>query len=88
MRNPDIETAVRFYYEKPELTTKDIKELFGVCDSKACVMKKKVKEEMIKSDVKSWLPYSINTRVAYKLWGIDIEDFESRLKKIRRLRKE
>lgn len=29
MRSPDIEIAVRLYYEKPEITNSDIKELFG-----------------------------------------------------------
>ena len=29
MRSPDIEMAVRLYYEKPEITNADIKELFG-----------------------------------------------------------
>lgn len=29
MKTPDIETAVRFYYEKFELTSADIKQIFS-----------------------------------------------------------
>lgn len=86
MRTPDIETAVLMYYEKPELTTPDVKELFGIKDTHAAKLKKQVKEEMAKQGVKSWLPHSVNTRIAYEVWGIDIEDYEERLKKLKRLK--
>ena len=71
MRSPDIEMAVRLYYEKPETQTIKIK--------------KAVKEEMEKRGVKSWLPHSVNTEIAYEVWGIDIDNFEKRLKKLRTL---
>ena len=85
MRFPNIETAVRLYYEKPEITNADIKKLFGTGETQTIKIKRAVKEEMAKQGVKSWLPHSVNTRIAYKVWGIDIDDFEKRLKKLRAL---
>lgn len=82
MKSPDVETAVRLYYEKNELTNADIKALFGTGDTQTIKVKKAVKAEMAKRGVKSWLPYSVNTKVAYEVWGIDITDFERRLKKL------
>lgn len=48
-------------------------------------IKKAVKEEMEKRGVKSWMPHSVNTEIAYEVWGIDIDNFEKRLKKLRTL---
>lgn len=85
MRFPNIETAVRLYYEKPEITNADIKKLFGTGETQTIKIKRAVKEEMAKQGVKSWLPHSVNTRIAYQVWGIDIDDFEKRLRKLRAL---
>lgn len=85
MKTPDIKTAIRLYYAKTELETSDIMGLFGVKESKATNLKKEVREEMAKEGIKSWLPYSINTKIAYKVWNIDIEDMKKRLKELQRL---
>lgn len=53
MRSPNIETAVRLYYEKPEITNADIKELFGTGETQTIKIKRAVKEEMAKQGVKS-----------------------------------
>ena len=86
MKTPDIETAVRMYYEKAELTSSDIKALFDTKDTQTAKLKKQVKQRMAEMGAKSWLPNSINTKVAFEVWGIDIEDFENRLKALRRLK--
>ena len=86
MKSPDIETAVRLYYEKTELTSSDIKALFDTKDTQTAKLKKQVKQRMAEKGVKSWLPKSVNTKVAFEVWGIEIEDFESRLKALRRLK--
>ena len=52
MRSPDIEMAVRLYYEKPEITNADIKELFSTGETQTIKIKKAVKEEMAKRGVK------------------------------------
>ena len=41
---------------------------------------------MAERNIKSWLPYSINTKVAYDVWGIDIKEYETRIKKINDLK--
>ena len=86
MKQPDLVTAIRLYYEKTELGTQDIIELFDVSKSGAANMKKKVKQAMAEKGVKSYYPHSINTEVAYELWGIDIEKCEQRLKRLRSLK--
>ena len=87
LKSPDVETAVRMYYEKSELTNSDLKELLGLKSNSAiCRIKKNIQQKMAEQDVKSWLPHSVNTKVAYEVIGIDIDDYERRLNKLRKLR--
>lgn len=88
MKQPDIETAVKMYYSKIEIGTKDIRELFGVGATCATDMKKKVREEMAKRGVRNYYPNSIKTDIAFEVWGLDIEELERRLKALRRLKLE
>ena len=85
MRTPNIETAVRLYYEKSELTSADIKLLFSCGTTTATRLKNQARLEMAKKGVLSWIPSSVNTKIAFETWGIDIADFERRLKKLRSL---
>lgn len=81
----DIDTALRIYYEKDELDNKDICELFkGLSESKAISMKKEVLEEMTKRKIPQFRKHTVNTDVAYEMWGINIERLErSRAKLIK-----
>lgn len=85
MKTPDIATAVRFYYEKVELTSADIKQIFSCGGATATKLKKEVLEKMAKEKIRTWMPGTVNTRIAYQVWDIDIDDFEKRLKNIRKL---
>ena len=85
MRSPDIKTAVQIYYTKPEIVTDDIRKLFSVGKSKAQRMKNEIREVMAEKGVKVWLPYSVNTEVAFEVWGLNITDLEARLKKLQKL---
>ena len=85
MRSPDIKTAVQIYYTKPEIVTDDIRKLFSVGKSKAQRMKNEVRKVMAEKGVKVWLPYSVNTEVAFEVWGLNITNLEARLKKLQRL---
>lgn len=89
MKLPDMSLALRFYYEKPELTSADIKQLFDVCGATATQKKREVLNEMAKQDppVRTWQRGAINTKIAYKVWGLNVEDIENRLKKLSKLRK-
>lgn len=88
MKTPDIETAVYLYYAKPELTSDDVKNLFSCGNTTAIKLKNHVRREMAARGVRSWIPSSINTKVAFDLWGIDIVDYEKRLKKLQSLKLE
>ncbi len=85
MKNPDIKTAVQIYYTKPEIGTNEIMELFSVKGTKALQMKNEVRKVMAEKGVKVWLPHSVNTEVAFEVWGLNITDLEARLKKLQRL---
>lgn len=85
MKNPDIKTALQMYYTKPEIGTYDIIELFSVSKTKAQKMKNEVRKVMAEKGVKVWLPHSVNTKVAYEMWGLNITDLEARLEKLQSL---
>ena len=86
MKNPNIELAIKLYYEEPEISNEEIRQLFDVKNSKACKMKKEVKEEMAKKGVKCFRTNTINTKVAFEVWRLDIDDLEHRLTRLRRLK--
>ncbi len=82
----NIDTALRIYYEKDELDNKDIKELFnGLSDSKAISMKKEVLKEMAERKIPQFRRHTVNTDVAYELWGIDIARLERNRAKLIKL---
>ncbi len=79
----DIETAIRLYYERIELTNADIRELFGSLGSNTIAkLKKKARELMERENTPIWNAQSVNTEVAFKAWGLNITDLERRYKKL------
>lgn len=83
-----IETAVRLYYEKSELSNSDVKQLFGN-HSSATISKLKnlVRERVAAEDIPVWNAQNVPTKTAYEVWGLDIGDLEHRLEKLNRLKK-
>ncbi len=83
----DIDAAVRLYYEKFELSSKDIGELFGVKSSATVAkLKRQAREEMARHpERKSWDESQVPTDIAYKAWGLDISDLERRRAKLIKL---
>lgn len=78
-----IDTALRIYYQYSELQTPQIIELFDIKGSAAAARyKKAVIDEQLKRGVKSFIQGSVNTRLAYEVWGIDVDDLEQRRKKL------
>ena len=76
-----IKEAIAIYYEKSELSNTDIIRLFGKLSSATIAkLKNEVREQMIKTNTPIWNHNYVNTKVAYKTWGIDIEDLVSRYK--------
>ena len=82
---PPLEKAVKMYYSKTELTSRDIRELFSCAPSTACRIKQQVLEVMAERKVHCWTPGAVSTKIAYETWGIDIDDYEKRLLKLRKL---
>jgi len=81
-----IDNALKIYYSNSEIGNKEIKELFGSLSS-ATVSKLKhiVKDEMCNRNILAFGLNKVNTNVAYDVWGIDINDLEKRLKKLKEL---
>ncbi len=87
MRQVNIPLAVRIYYEKLSLSNQDIKAIFSVkADSTAVEIKKEVVKHFVGTDIN---PINHNNRLdterAFEAWGLDINNLERRLKKIRKL---
>jgi hypothetical protein len=81
-----IDTALEIYYKNPELCNKHILALFGN-HSTATInrLKQRVKAEMIARGVRSYSAYSVNTKIAFEVWGIDVDDLEKRRAKLQKL---
>lgn len=82
----DTAAALKLYYEKRELSTKDVMELFGVGRTKATRLKKMAKEEQQRSNAQAWDSTAVNTDCAFRAWGLSIRELEDKLGCIRRLR--
>ena len=78
-----IDTALFIYYRNPEIGTKEMTELF-TRHSKSTInrLKKLVYKQMLKDDVCVHGMYKLNTKSAYKAWGIDVADLENRRNKL------
>lgn len=81
----DLKNCLRIYYTFPEIGNAEIKELFGVSAGMATALKKPVREAQIKENVMVLDKYCVNTELAFKVWGIDIDDIERRIKKLEEL---
>lgn len=82
-----VESAVRLYYEKSELANNDIKALFDVHSSATIAkLKKLARERMAEENIPIWNSQNVNTKKAFEVWGLQIDDLEQRLKKLRELR--
>lgn len=82
----DIDTALRIYYSKTELTNSDIKELFGkIADSTVNRYKGAVLEKQIELGVRTSQLYTVDAETAYDVWGIDVVKLEKRREKLRKL---
>lgn len=79
-----IETAIRIYYQRIELSNNDIREIFGKLGSATIAkLKRKAREVMQENNRPVWNAQYINTEDAYTAWGLDIKDLERRWRKIR-----
>lgn len=81
-----IDTALRIYYENPELGNAEIKELFGEMSSAAIAkIKRQVRVVQSERGVMRFRGNSVNTEIAYEVWGINAADLERRRAKLMKL---
>ena len=81
-----IESAIRIYYENIEIGNQEIIGLFGKIGSDRIVrLKRLAKNQMDEDEIPSWNGLRVNTKSAYKAWGLDITDLEKRYKKLKQL---
>ena len=81
-----LETAIKLYYENIEIGNQEIKMLFGsISSATVCKLKNLAKEKMLENNVPSWNALNVNTKTAYKAWGLDIDDLEFRYNKLKEL---
>ncbi|MGN0670031.1 MAG: hypothetical protein ACI4JZ_05730 [Oscillospiraceae bacterium] len=79
-----LETAIRLYYERNELSNKDIEVLFGKMSSGTVwKLKQKALALMQERNTPVWNAQRVNTEVAYEAWGLDIDKLEYRWKKLK-----
>lgn len=82
----NIDTALRIYYQYPEIGNKEIRELFGsIGNSTISTYKKAVQKVQAEKNVMTSQICTINTEVAYEVWGINVEDLERRRDKLKAL---
>lgn len=84
MHLPDIKTAIEMYDRCTEIGNKEISMLFGTAKDKTLKLKKAVKEEMAKTHKLTFMPGNVDTVTAYRVWGIDIEDYRKRYARLKK----
>lgn len=80
-----IETAVQIYYTFPELGTDEVIQLFGCSKATATRLKKRARDRQIREGIITFSDANVNTKTAYKEWGLDIADLERRMVRYRRI---
>lgn len=81
-----LETAIRLYYECIELSNSDIRVLFGKIGSTTLYKLKHTAQALMNErHTPVWNATKVNTEVAYEAWGLDVEDLEHRLKKLKEM---
>ena len=82
-----IDNALKIYYNHSEIGNKEINALFGRRSSATVSrLKRIVKDEMSNRDILTYGANKVNTKVAFDVWGLDVQDLEKRMKKIKELK--
>jgi len=81
-----IENALQIYYKYSELGNKEILTLFGKRSSNTIArLKRMAKNKMQEKRVMSYGANKVNTKIAFEIWGINIQELEKRLIKLKEL---
>ena len=82
--------AIRIYYENIELSNKEIQELFesrqgkSISSTTISKLKAEVQKVATERNVPVWDKGCVNTKLAFEVWGLDIDDLEKRYKKLKK----
>ena len=88
VRSPNLSTALIIYYSYSEIGNAQIRELFGSQLSPNTVVRLKnlAREQMDEDGKLAFRPDCVNTKSAFKAWGIDISEMEEGFKKLQKLK--
>ena len=83
----DINAALEAYYcSNGYINNTQIKRIFGLkSDSAISKVKHMVQDEELKRNVPIVIPYHVNVKIAYEVWGIDVKELERNKKKLTEL---
>ena len=82
----NLRVGITLYYSRLELSNTDIKALFGGIGSARIVsLKRLVKESMPEGALYLTNPLYVNTKYAFKAWGLDIEEIEKNYNRLIKL---
>lgn len=82
----DVDTAIRLYYSKTEISNAEIRKLFGnLGQARISKLKQLVINEMCERDTVRYNALCVNTEVAYDVWGINIDRMTAGRKKLQQL---
>lgn len=82
----NVETAVRIFWEYPEIGNKEMRELFGERSPNTFSSMKKLAREYMRGTTYSCISATrIPTPAAYEAWGLDISKLEEHLVKLKKL---
>lgn len=84
----NLETAIRLYYSKVELSSEDVQQLFPSVKGKNTItkLKRKARELMVEENKLSYNANAVNTEVAFKAWGLNIGDLTARYETLKRFK--
>lgn len=86
MQYKDIDTVLRIYYQHTELSNSDFAELFpGISATTLARWKKEIHKMEVEGGVRRSQARVVNTKVAYKFLGLDVDDLEKRRAKLMQL---
>lgn len=88
LANPDLAMVIEIYYSCPEIGNKEIRQLWNGKISSPSIVKLKdlAREQMAKDGKLAFRPGYVNTKSAFKAWGINIVEVEEGFKKLQKLK--
>jgi hypothetical protein len=85
MKPPEVAKIVEIGLTYPEIGNQQIMELFDISGTYASQMKKQVQREMVSRGIYTWNPKNVNTKIAFEVWGINLEQAEKAYRKLKQL---